>query len=403
MPQGTNTLSTADGEIEKAKTLAYRVANALMVRRLYSSDSPQLPKTVETLNGELQGYFKDPDTNEVSFGLMKQGMNVAGVPLIALPDVVERLAEQMRLRSIEFVTVARGATPAELESMLALLNTSIVELTAVDVDQWLRARGVEHVRVKHLELSDKKVIRSMRELYSHGRDAVGRQLASARDKGHVDVSAMAEIAGAMLDLILRSDVPVTTMLALRGREDYALTHAMNVSMLASAQASALGLDEGLVRSISVAALTHEIGRAAVPESISHKSGRLSPTEMRPLQSHTVEGAKILMRTQSVDGLEAIVAAEHHQLYTEGPHLASQIVAIADAFDGIRSLRPFSDRASLRTALRFMLKKLRHRLNPYLLQRFSVLCGMYQVGDVVHQRRAWAGGGDSPRARRPPHR
>jgi putative nucleotidyltransferase with HDIG domain len=309
-------------------------------------------------------------------------MNIAGVPLITLPDVVERLAEQMRLRGIEFVIIARGALPAELETMLTLLNTSIVELTAVDVDQWLGARGAEHVRVKHLELSDKKVIRSMRELYSHGRDAVGRQLSQARDSGHVDVSAMAEIAGAMLDLILRSDVPVTTMLALRGREDFALTHAMNVSMLASAQASALGLDEAMVRSISVAALTHDIGRASIPEAILHKTSRLTPTEMRMVQSHTIEGARILMRTQSVDGLEAIVAAEHHQPYTDGPHLASQIVAIADAFDGIRSLRPFSDRTSLRMALRFMLKKLRHRLNPYLLQRFCVLCGMYQLGDQV---------------------
>jgi putative nucleotidyltransferase with HDIG domain len=238
------------------------------------------------------------------------------------------------------------------------------------------------VRVKHLELSDKKVIRSMRELYSHGRDAVGRQLTQARAHGQVDVSAMAEIASAMLDLILRSDVPVTTMLALRGRDDYALMHAMNVSMVASAQASALGLDEAVVRSISVAALTHDIGRAAVPEAILHKSGALSATELRALGSHAAEGAKILLRTQSVDGLEAIVAAEHHLPYTSGTHLASQLVAIADVFDSVRSLRSYTDRDSLRGALRFMLKKLRHRLNPYLLLRFCALCGMYRPGDAV---------------------
>src|SRR5688572_20281248 len=101
-----------------------------------------------------------------------------------------------------------------------------------------------------------------------------------------------------------------------------------------------------------------------------------------IRNHTLEGARILMRTQGGSGLEAIVAAEHHMNYTDDPHLASQIVAIADVFDSIRSLRPFSDRASLRMALRFMLKQLRQRLNPYLLQRFCLMCGMYQPGDIV---------------------
>ncbi len=120
----------------------------------------------------------------------------------------------------------------------------------------------------------------------------------------------------------------------------------------------------------------------MPYCLLHKTSRLTPAELRIMQTHTVEGARILWRTQSSDGLEAIVAAEHHMPYTQEPHLASQLIAIADAFDGIRSLRPFSDRASLRMALRFMLKGLRHRLNPWLVQRFCVMCGMYLPGDVV---------------------
>jgi hypothetical protein len=58
------------------------------------------------------------------------------------------------------------------------------------------------------------------------------------------------------------------------------------------------------------------------------------------------------------------------------------VAIADVFDTIRSLRPFSDRQSLRAALRFMLREMRYRLNPYLLQRFCLMCGMFMPGDEV---------------------
>jgi HD-GYP domain-containing protein (c-di-GMP phosphodiesterase class II) len=120
----------------------------------------------------------------------------------------------------------------------------------------------------------------------------------------------------------------------------------------------------------------------VPDAIMWKSGKLSASEAEMMRNHPGEGARILLRTAGGTGLEAIVANEHHLPYTDDPHIASQIVAIADVFDTIRSLRPFSDRDSLRAALRFMLKQMRHRLNPYLLQRFCLMCGMYQVGDVV---------------------
>jgi putative nucleotidyltransferase with HDIG domain len=371
---------TGDGE--RARTLAYRLGNALTVRRLYASDNPSLARTLEQLFSEVQGWFRNPDLHELSFCLLEKGLSVAGVPLLSLPDVMERLAEQMRQRGIEIVTVKRGVTPAELETLLGLLNTSVVDLTAVDVEHWLRARGADHLAVKHLELANRTVVRNMRELYAHGKDALGRQMKQAGDKGTVDLSAMADIASSMLDLVLRSDVPVATLLALRGRDDYALNHSMNVSLLASAQASALGLDEKLVRQISIAGLMHDIGKSTLPDSLLQKTTRLSSTELRLMSSHTVEGSRILLRTQGSDGLEAIVAAEHHQPWTQEPHLASQLVAIADAFDGIRSLRPFSDRSSLRMALRFMLKGLRQRLNPWLVQRFCVMCGMYLPGDIV---------------------
>ncbi|HYR55221.1 MAG TPA: hypothetical protein VEM39_03830 [Myxococcaceae bacterium] len=63
-------------------------------------------------------------------------------------------------------------------------------------------------------------------------------------------------------------------------------------------------------------------------------------------------------------------------------LASQLVAIADAFDSLRTLRPFDDRHSTRGALVYTFDKLRGRFNPYLLSRFATLCGMFAPGDFA---------------------
>lgn len=382
IPATTTAPAAAAVDAEQAKGVAFRLAAALASRRLYASGNPTLQRTLEALASDLAACFARPGVESISVALMTQGISVAGVPLLALSDSVLRLATQMRQRGIEILSIGRGAGQAELETMLALLNADVAELTAVDVGQWLKDRGAHHVGVKHLELAEAKVARSIREIYGKGREALGKEFKRAAEKGALELGAMSELAGTMLDLVLRSDVPIATLLALRGREDFTFTHSMNVSMLAQAQASTLGLDEAMVRSIGIAALVHDIGKTTIPDAILMKS-KLSASELAMVQSHAAEGARILLRTQGGDGFEAVVAAEHHAPYTDEPHLASQIVAVADAFDTIRSLRPFSDRASLRAALRFLLKHMRHRLNPYLLQRFCLMCGMYQAGDVVH--------------------
>ncbi len=366
---------------DQARDLSFRLAAAFAARRLYASGNPALQRTLELLSANLALAFAG-GAEDVGVALLSQGMSVAGVPLLSPVEGVQKMAVHMRQRGIEIITISRGVSLAELETLFSLLNVDAAQLTAVDVSQWLKDRGAAKVGVKHLELKEGKTVRSMRELYSTGRETLGRELSRLKDKGTLEVGAIQELAGTMLDLVVRSDVPITTLLALRGRDDYTFLHSMNVSLLAGAQASTLGLDEAAVRAIGLAGLVHDVGKTMVPDAVVFKSGALSASEAEMMRNHPGEGARILLRTSGGTGLEAIVANEHHMAYTEDPHIASQLVAIADVFDSIRSLRPFSERTQLRAALRFMLKRMRHRLNPYLLQRFCLMCGMYMPGDEV---------------------
>ncbi len=369
-------------DVDTARLLSVRFAAALMTRRLYAPGNPALERTLQQLALTVSDVLRQPGVESIALAGLTQGISVAGVPLLTYPETVDKLVEAMKQRGLEILTVTRGVTQSELETMMSLLIVDVAELTAVDIDQWLRRRGAEHVSARHLEVIEKKVVRSMREVYSNGRDTLGKQFKNAKASGAVELGALSEIAGAMIDLVLRSDAPVTTMMALRGREDFAWMHSMNVSLLASAQAASLGLDEGTVRSVGTAALVHDVGKTTIPDTILTKRTPLTPGEKTMVDSHSMEGARILLRTQGGAGLEAIVAAEHHQRYTDGPHLASQLTAIADVFDVLRSIRPYEDRLSLRASLRFMLKHMRHRLNPYLLQRFCLMCGMYQPNDMA---------------------
>jgi putative nucleotidyltransferase with HDIG domain len=368
---------------EQAHHIAFWLAGAFVRRRMYASDNTAVRESLERLLVDLEAYCTETGASTFSIGALAQGVSLGNVPVLAPADALAKLASYMRQRGFGVLEIGRGATLAELETLIALLNLEAADLAATDVGQWLRDRGAAHIAVKYLEVAEVKVPRAMRELYSIGQDTLSSQLRRVGATGKIEVNAVKEFARTMLDMVVSSDVPIATMVALRDRDDYTYKHSINVSLLASAQASSLGLEEDLVREIAVAGLLHDIGKSMVPEAILQKRMALTASEKTLLAGHAQEGARLLLRSHGREGLKAIVAAEHHLPYTDDPHLASQVVAIADAFDSIRTLCPFSDRETLRPALDFMLQKLSHRLNPYLLQRFSTMCGMYAPGDVVN--------------------
>lgn len=367
---------------EKARDVAFWLSGAFVKRRLYASDSSSVRENLDRMLQDLESYYAQATSETFSIGAMSQGVSLGREPVLNPTDTLSKLAAQMRQRGFGVLEIARGVTLGELETLISLLNLDPSELAATDVSGWLRDRGALHIAIKYVEISEVKVPRSMRELYAMGQDTLSSQLRKVGSAGKLEVNAVKEFARAMLEMVSNSDVPVATMVALRDRDDYTYKHSINVSLLASAQAASLGLDEDAVREFSIAGMLHDVGKSMVPEALLQKRTPLTPSEKQLLRGHAAEGAKILLRSHGSEGLKAIVAAEHHLPYTENPHLASQVVAIADAFDSIRTLHPFSTREELRPALTFMVEKMSARLNPYLLQRFCALCGMYAPGDVV---------------------
>ncbi|MEM7676777.1 MAG: HD domain-containing protein [Myxococcota bacterium] len=211
-----------------------------------------------------------------------------------------------------------------------------------------------------------------------------REFARANKSGSFSAAAVGDLAKSLMEVILEADTPVATLLALRDRDDFALVHSVNVATLAGSQAGSLGLNDVDVQKIVSASLTHDIGKTKVPESVLTKGSPLSAPEQAMLARHTVEGARILFETPGTDPLAAIVAMRHHSVVEPGaPGLcAVELCKLADVFDMIRSLRPFDDAAMMRGAVAFMVRRMRNRFNPYLLERFGAMVELAPEGTPV---------------------
>jgi putative nucleotidyltransferase with HDIG domain len=136
----------------------------------------------------------------------------------------------------------------------------------------------------------------------------------------------------------------------KSHDEYTFVHTVNVGILSAALGEAVGMTAGQVFDLILAALLHDVGKQRTPLAILNKPGRLDDPERKQMEMHPVTGAAMLLERPGVPDVAPIVAFEHHanldgtgypKLTRHGrPHVASQIVHVADVFDALRTNRPY---------------------------------------------------------------
>ena len=164
-----------------------------------------------------------------------------------------------------------------------------------------------------------------------------------------------ELAGA------RQEVLAHLAVATEFRDDETGEHTERVGRTAAQIAAGCGLDRDLVGMIRIAAPLHDVGKIGIPDTILLKAGRLTPSELDEMQTHTRIGAAILAGSAVPErNLAETIARSHHERwdgsgYPDGLSgmaipVAARIVAIADVFDALVFERPYKPAWPLDAAL-----------------------------------------------------
>jgi len=162
------------------------------------------------------------------------------------------------------------------------------------------------------------------------------------------------------------------------KDHYTYGHSKKVSEYSVVLSEALGLPEDRITTIRAAALLHDIGKIGIPDSILNKEGTLTEKEWEQVKAHPQDGVEILRHIINlVNCLPAIL--HHHEHYDgsgypsglKGEDIPSEarILAIADAYDAITSLRPYRERLSPQQALDELKRCAGAQFDPELVDSF----------------------------------
>jgi len=182
-------------------------------------------------------------------------------------------------------------------------------------------------------------------------------------------------------------------------DDYTFTHALNVCVLSSALAQALQISDEMVSAIAMAALCHDLGKKEVPKEILNYNGPLAPEQWLLMQRHPSCGARLLLDipgVESANPLLPVVAYQHHmganqsgypKLQRNLPqhtlHFASHLVAIADVFDALRTVRPYRPAFSVTKTATILIKDAwAGKLHMEYVSRFLSLLNVLTPGRRV---------------------
>lgn len=137
--------------------------------------------------------------------------------------------------------------------------------------------------------------------------------------------------------------------AVDARDHYTYGHSRRVNTVAVALAETIGLLPDDVSKVSSAALLHDVGKIGVPDRVLNKKGKLTDEEWETLKGHPRLGASIVSNIPDLIPCVSSILYHHERWdgsgYPEGLSgkeipLGARILAIADAFAAMSSIRPY---------------------------------------------------------------
>ncbi|MDR7419798.1 MAG: HD domain-containing phosphohydrolase [Armatimonadota bacterium] len=336
------------GNLDLRRTLSVIVSKAMHELRVHAADILLLDARTQTLESVAARGFRSPLLHR---------------PRLALGEGPAGRAAQERA----VVTVPDLSADPAAESLVAVPGEAFVAYWAVPLIASDRVTGV-------LELFHRAPLAPDAE-WEHFLETLAGQAAIAIDTARL----LDDLRRAHDDLARAYDATLagwSRALDLRDRETEG--HTQRVTDMTLRLAEAMGVARDDLVHIRRGALLHDIGKMGIPDRILTKPAPLTPEEWAIMRRHPVYAYEMLSPVEFLRPALDIPYAHHEKwdgtgyprgLKGEAIPLAARIFAVVDAWDALRSDRPYRPAWSEDRVLQYLRDRAGRDFDPEVVDAF----------------------------------
>jgi putative two-component system response regulator len=294
------------------------------------------------------------------------------MPRMKGTEVLKRLRANTPWPHLKVIMISGRATPDEMANMM--LAGADDYLAKPFSRTQLLARVMTALHLKDAQVQSDEMHRLLvgaNRVLEHNLHARDNELIHARDA----------LVIALAELVACRDNETGDHLMRLQRYSRLLAEAA-----ATLPAFAGQIDAKFIELLECCAPLHDIGKAAIPDHILLKRGKLSIGEFAVMKTHTVIGADILRKVAKKHGfskdfldMATNITRHHHERFDGNGYpdrlsgndipLAARIVAIADVYDAMRSRRVYKPALPHADVVETMLHDSVGHFDPALIEAF----------------------------------
>jgi HD-GYP domain-containing protein (c-di-GMP phosphodiesterase class II) len=231
-------------------------------------------------------------------------------------------------------------------------------------------------------------------LRARSAEAMRRMFTEARLGNAIEPGECVSLVDDVVESINRHPDALLSLVRLKNADEYTYLHSVAVCALMVALGRQLGLSDAQCHEAGMAGMLHDLGKAAMPQEVLNKPGKLTPAEFEIVKQHPVRGHEMLLAGANVSEAVMDVCRHHHErvdgtgypdgLAVEQISLLARMGAVCDVYDAVTSDRPYKAAWDPAQALSQMATWKGH-FDPAIFQSFVKSVGIYPTGSLVRMR------------------
>lgn len=182
----------------------------------------------------------------------------------------------------------------------------------------------------------------------------------------------------------RNKIVKSLMNALNDKDYIGDGHGKRLAVLCRKVGNKIGLSQRQQADLALLAQVHDLGKVGIPDQILFKTEPLNDDEWNIIRQHPEKGYRIALSSNFLTGIASLILKHHERWDGSGYPLAlkgreipveCRIFAIADAYDAMTNMKPYSQAKTCEEAVAELNCCAGHQFDPEIVSVFeAVLSG-----------------------------